>query len=283
MVRSYLTANEFLNDTEAHLYKKEDEYALLLGMVETSRQMPAKNFSPIFLQALNFAQRFAGAFVQTRKGNGLITDCGEIAIKELVQFLAENQVVVTSLMGPAESSETFAYLLAEKSSLVAELAQAHNILKLTAVDWPEDCGGKPIVANQEHFGLVYEWLKAFYKEVAPKEVFDQEFWQDQLKVRLSNQQIYFWQHNHQLTACCQVGQPSRQGFRVSFVYTPKEHRGKGYASNLVACACQDQLAQGKLFCTLNADKGNSSTHRLYEKLGFNKIAESAFYLIKSKS
>lgn len=57
------------------------------------------------------------------------------------------------------------------------------------------------------------------------------------------------------------------------MYTPPEHRNRGYASAVVARLSQAILDGGKSFCTLFTDLGNPTSNRIYRKLGYVGVAD----------
>lgn len=66
--------------------------------------------------------------------------------------------------------------------------------------------------------------------------------------------------------------------RVLAVYTPPEHRGRGYARRLVqevsAMALRTQGIKG---CTLNTDAANTVANAIYRQIGYVPVAEHAQY------
>jgi predicted GNAT family acetyltransferase len=68
---------------------------------------------------------------------------------------------------------------------------------------------------------------------------------------------------------------TRHGIRVSFVYTPPELRGRGYASACVAAVSGRALASGKSFCTLYTDLANPTSNSIYQRVGYRRIGEAA--------
>lgn len=72
-----------------------------------------------------------------------------------------------------------------------------------------------------------------------------------------------------------AGRPPSFGVaRIGPVYTPTEHRGRGYAGATVHALARDLLAEGARVC-LFADQANPISTRLYENLGFRAVAETA--------
>ena len=58
--------------------------------------------------------------------------------------------------------------------------------------------------------------------------------------------------------------------RVGAVYTPPEHRNRGYASSAVAAASQLALTNGARRCTLFTDRANPTSNSIYQALGYER-------------
>ncbi|HEY4303023.1 MAG TPA: GNAT family N-acetyltransferase [Gemmatimonadaceae bacterium] len=67
--------------------------------------------------------------------------------------------------------------------------------------------------------------------------------------------------------------PTTNGIRLNYVYTPSEQRSHGYASALVGDLTQSLLDGGRSFVFLHADVANPTACRLYERLGFKRVAD----------
>ena len=59
------------------------------------------------------------------------------------------------------------------------------------------------------------------------------------------------------------------------VYTPRDLRGRGYASNLVAAACSAALREGRRFCFLFTDLSNPTSNKIYQDVGYQLWCEAA--------
>ena len=76
------------------------------------------------------------------------------------------------------------------------------------------------------------------------------------------------------------GGPTPNGIRVGPVYTPPELRGRGYATALTAEVSQRLLdgrlfVGGRRFCFLYTDLANPTSNAIYERIGYERIAEAA--------
>ena len=60
---------------------------------------------------------------------------------------------------------------------------------------------------------------------------------------------------------------------IGFVFTPRELRGRGYASRLVAELSQAQLDAGRGFCVLYTDLGNPTSNAIYQRVGYELVEE----------
>jgi predicted acetyltransferase len=71
------------------------------------------------------------------------------------------------------------------------------------------------------------------------------------------------------------GEPCAMGahVRINFVFTPRDQRGRGYASNLVAALSREQLRAGATFCSLFTDLLNPTSNSIYQKIGYRPIAD----------
>jgi ribosomal protein S18 acetylase RimI-like enzyme len=71
-----------------------------------------------------------------------------------------------------------------------------------------------------------------------------------------------------------VNAETPNGGRVGWVYTPPEHRGKGYSQICVSRMCDrvfKEKKKQKMF--LFADKANNAANHLYKKIGFKEVCD----------
>jgi GNAT superfamily N-acetyltransferase len=65
------------------------------------------------------------------------------------------------------------------------------------------------------------------------------------------------------------------GVRIGPVYTPPEHRGRGYGEALVAAVSQRELDEGARACYLYTDLDYGASNRLYLRIGYAQVGEAA--------
>jgi predicted GNAT family acetyltransferase len=67
--------------------------------------------------------------------------------------------------------------------------------------------------------------------------------------------------------------PTRNGIRVSYVFTPRPLRGKGYGTAIITALSQHLLDQGRRFCFLFADLDNPTSNSIYQKVGYQPVCD----------
>lgn len=94
--------------------------------------------------------------------------------------------------------------------------------------------------------------------------------------QLSRGGLWLWV-NQQPVAMAGSAQPTPHGIRISRVYTPSEHRRRGYATALVAQLSQHLLDSGRQFCFLFTDLANPTSNSIYRKIGYEGVCDYAEY------
>ena len=65
--------------------------------------------------------------------------------------------------------------------------------------------------------------------------------------------------------------------RVGYVYTPPDHRRRGYATACVAALTELLLATGADRCMLYAQLHNPTSNAIYRRMGYEPVADIVFY------
>ncbi len=98
--------------------------------------------------------------------------------------------------------------------------------------------------------------------------------------RIEQGRVWFWEdvdgHRVHLTA---ANPPAFGVARIGPVYTPKEQRGRGYASAAVAAVSQLLLDDGAQVC-LFTDQANPTSNKIYEALGYRPVVDLANLVIR---
>ena len=129
--------------------------------------------------------------------------------------------------------------------------------------------------------LCLDWLNRFHPEAAEQaghagahRPVDEFALPDVLR-RIAAGRLWVWEHpDHGPVHLTGANPPAFGVARVGPVYTPKAHRGRGYASAAVAEVSRAILATGSRAC-LFTDQANPTSNRIYEALGYRPVVDMA--------
>lgn len=129
-------------------------------------------------------------------------------------------------------------------------------------------------ANVADIPLVSQWYTAFSEEGWGRLPHNSQDWATR---QINQGHAFLWQDGDPVAMGCRIGQ-TENGFRVSIIFTPKEHRRKGYGKTCTAALTQRLLSDGQRYCFLYADKNNAFSNRMYEVIGYELMGETQNYL-----
>jgi hypothetical protein len=195
------------------------------------------------------------------------------AIEALVEELSRSERPLPGVLGPRSVAEPFGRRWAARRGGCVEQGMPQRIYQLTSVRPPPPPPGHMRLATEADRPLLERWFSAFRAEVYPGA--DPGDSQRTVTRWLTSpdRQLYLWEVDAPVAMAGAAG-PTPHGVRISAVYTPPEHRRRGYASALVAAISQSQLAAGKRCCFLYADLNNPTSNHVYQAIGFEPVVDS---------
>ena len=263
----------FLDRAGAFLLAHEAEHCLLLGIAGNLQKgtTPLRE-PPRMALALEEAGegRLLAAALQTPPYNLVLSMTDDLDAVDALA-LAFGGDDLPGVSGPPEVAARFADVWSDRAGRAARRGMAERIFRLTAVRAPRPAPGAMRLVEAADRALLIAWIEAFSREalltVEPAdEAVDR--W-----IAGQGRRLYLWEDGDLRVSLCGAGAPTPHGIRVGPVYTPPEHRGHGYASNLVADATQAQLDEGRAFVTLFTDLANPTSNKIYMDIGYEPVAD----------
>jgi RimJ/RimL family protein N-acetyltransferase len=174
---------------------------------------------------------------------------------------------------------TIDVLVAETISLsggTATETERTSLYELTDLVEPTGVEGNLRIASEDEVDLVQGWFDAFGPDASeqagradPHPAIETR---ESTAARIVAGDVWIWETPYGEPAAVTAFNPPSFGVaRVGPVYTPKEHRGHGYAAAGVAAVSRRLLDQGARVC-LFADEQNQTSTGVYVRLGFRPIA-----------
>ncbi len=154
-----------------------------------------------------------------------------------------------------------------------------GIYSLDAVVPPPVPAGGSRPATSDDRELLVRWWGEFSAEALGALDQDEEEDGHSVDHRLAaaGSGIALWEVDGEPVSLVAFGSPTPTGIRIGPVYTPPEHRGRGYASALTAQVSAEQLAAGRRFCFLYTDLGNPTSNKIYVAIGYRRVCDSIQY------
>jgi hypothetical protein len=204
----------------------------------------------------------------------------EAAAVELARAVHARGEPVGGVNGARPAADVCAAELARLTGGRVEESLHTRLHRLDEVVTPAPAPGSLRPARPDEVDLALAWFTAFAAAAdeqarrAPGEAHrGQVFTRDRMAERVARDEVWWWVAEDgtpvHLTA---VHPPSFGAARIAPVYTPREHRGRGYAGNTVAALSQRILDAGALPC-LFTDQANPTSNALYAALGYRPVAD----------
>lgn len=205
--------------------------------------------------------------------------------RELARAIHERGEPLPALNGARPAAEVVAGELARLGGGAARIDVHMRLHELTEVIAPARlAAGTLRAATAEDVLLVAEWFERFRVEADEQagrdagEPFHPPV--DDIQRRIETGRIWLWLDERgervHLTA---AHPPSFGAARIGPVYTPKEHRGHGYASSAVAAVSQFLLDEGAR-PILFTDQANPTSNAIYQALGYRPVVDTVEVVIE---
>jgi predicted GNAT family acetyltransferase len=141
------------------------------------------------------------------------------------------------------------------------------LFRLDELVEPGALPGRAFVADDSHRDLVRSWYAAFMTEVGVAERHSERA----ADRALATGGCFFWADESDRPVSLAARRAVVAGSaRIGPVYTPSEHRGKGYGSAVTAATTRSVLAEGAV-PVLFTDLANPTSNKIYQALGYRPV------------
>lgn len=211
---------------------------------------------------------------------------GEAGIAALVRQLIDAEVAIPGVVGEQALAEAFAARWSAETGQRLAPRPRHglvqNLYEVLCMIPPVNVEGAMRPARVLERDLILRWEMAFAVDAGlPAVERQRDFVTRFVDEGLADGTFFVWEVRDAPVATARLRPIGTIGARVSGVYTPDAERGHGYASALTAALSQRVLAAG-LWCCLFADAENALTNRIYQRIGYTRLATFADILFVDK-
>lgn len=272
--------NAFYARVEPYLLPREAEHNLTFGLLSTIRHDPTRFPEAIYalVEQDDVIQLVA---VRTNAERAFVLSLARSpeAITALANDLHVSGIVLTGANGPAEASHAFADTWSRLSGQPYRVNTPMRSFKLEKVNPVTGVPGYLRPATIDDRDLILRWDMGFRREAFPDQEHSMEDVERSVDFRLQSGMggIYVWDDGGAVSYAG-YGGPTPHGIRVGPVYTPPEHRQRGYASACVAGMSQLLLDSGRQFCFLFTDLRNPTSNHIYQVIGYQPVCDFTEYV-----
>lgn len=208
------------------------------------------------------------------------------AVGALATGLRGMGLVLPGVSGPAAEAKVFAEVWAGLHGLGCRRAVAMEVHRASAIRMPDPpAPGSLRPGRESDAGLIGEWIADFNDEALPSRGGSPTDRGEAMAlahdlVAHRGRSVYLWVDGGPVSMAA-TGRPAPHGGRIYAVYTPPEHRRRGYASSSVATLSASILAGGNPFCYLFTDLANPTSNHIYREIGYEPVAPFDDYRFES--
>lgn len=274
-IEHFEDTGRYYQTVKDYLLKQEAAHCLMLGLysAKSRSQQP-------YLTVATQDELICSTAMRTPPHQLILSKSGsEEAIRAIALDIAAKGISLPGLISLKSEAITFARLWKSLTGQSYRLKVAQRIYQLEAVKAANYADGHLRLATQSDRSLLINWIKAFEAEALGEQQTEQHY-QNWYDLRLSKNSLYVWQNNL-LVSMAGFSGSTPNGIRINSVYTPPEYRKQGYASSCVAALSQTLLDLGNKYCFLFTDLANSTSNRIYQKVGYQPGCDFDSYLFEN--
>jgi uncharacterized protein len=255
------------------LLRDEARHNLALGILGTLRDHPWRYPERRFWVVEEGGEALCAALRTPPHGIVLVEPRAAGAIEALAAGIDEE---LPGAVGASPEIGEFADAWSKRRGGTWRTVFSQRIFELDRLIPPRPCPGAARVATAADREILVDWLRAFAIEALGEESPDETALEANVELKLvaDDAAYVLWEVDGEPVSCAGYGSSTPNGSRIGPVYTPPEHRGRGYASAVTAHASADRLAAGCRFCFLYTNLANPTSNKIYADLGYRPVCDS---------
>jgi uncharacterized protein len=276
------TPAELLARARAMLMQDEAGNSLLLGIAES---LPPHERGARLVMVEDEGAVVAVA-MRTGERKLLVSDGPDAAMLALADVMRIHAADLPGVTGPATATERFAEAYCRprpsadppwpgREATCTLRMRLHRLDAVASVPRPS---GHVRVATPADGPLLGPWAQSFVDESGSDETRPGA---ELMAPYLANGTLYLWEDGGIPTSMAGWSRGTAHGASVSMVFTPASHRGRGYATALVAELSRTILARGKRFCVLYTNVANPTSNAIYARIGYRPLCDHASWTFAS--
>jgi ribosomal protein S18 acetylase RimI-like enzyme len=266
--------DEFQHEAGALLRSEPVHNTVPLTLLTTLRESGLFAFGdspPVFGWHESEVGAVDGAFLQTPPYPVLVAKLPAGSARELIEELIASgkRPAAVNVAAAYETDASSAWATATGGATAVR--QRVRLFRLAGLAPPDPFPrGGARVAGQDDRGLLVDWHQAFGRETGGPVAENAE---RTVADRLSHDGLMLWEADGLAVAMAAMSRNLAGVVRVTCVYTPPEHRRRGYGGGVTTTVSQAAKDAGAEDVVLFTDLANPTSNALYQRLGYRPVED----------
>jgi predicted GNAT family acetyltransferase len=226
-----------------------------------------------YAMVLDEAGLVVGAAMRTPPFGVFLSSMPVDAVAPLAEALIVACPDAVGVTGLARDAEAFATAWTARTGARPSVERLERLYRLDAVLVPPDPPGAWRQAEAADRDLLVTWSEAFAVDIGAR--VSRNVRQD-VDRRIEDGGAFLWVDGVPVSFVG-AAMPAGGVVRIAPVYTPAEHRRRGYAGALVAAVSQRALDGGAALCSLYTDLANPTSNSVYMAVGYRPVGDVTAY------
>lgn len=258
------------------LLEEEDLNNALIGMVDLIADGSSVYSKPYFLATLTKDSKLVGCCAYANPDGLLVSAMSEPAAHCVLERFDSRIGIPRRIVGPPAIARLMSTNWREKEPVRQTLQTVWNIWRIDAIPTHSiQSAGELRLGSSSDEELVADWGRSYGEEKPHAPINVRSF----MLRKLRRRELFIWEDSGPTTILTLSG-ATKNGVKISAVFTPVEKRGAGHATNAVAKLVEHQILTGRKFLTLVTEDGEHHVDRMYQKLGFRRIGTRHCYTLE---
>lgn len=263
---------------EDHLIAREAENCLMIGTLGV-RLREQQSSAQLYLAYVESDGVVLGAAMRTPPYGLVLSFAEDISAVDLIadDVFEHAGDTIPTVNAVQFAARHFAERYSALTGLTSEVDVAERIYRLERVNPVRSVPGELVSAEESDRELLREWYRGFLIDAFGVPPIDDAEVDRQIGFRLGGDPkvrgLRLWKVDGvPLTMVGYTG-PTPNGIRVGPVYTPPEHRKRGYGTAATAKLSQQLIDEGRRYCFLFTDLANPTSNHIYQEIGYEPVCD----------
>lgn len=272
--RFYDNADDFWAASRDVFEAEPVKHTTVLSVVHAVLNAPQQNAAPMVLVTLHdYAGSLRGAAMRTPPWpmalSGVQVEDASLLVKELLRKHPE----LDSVMGPRGVTEAFASAWATATDRNVRKILDLRLYRLVELV-PPRTEGRPRSATEADLDVAAQHWFGFSTESNGHRQSSLADAEETVRRQFAlGGAIVLWEVDGTVVSSAGVKVPNSAASRIGPVYTPPEHRRRGYAAGATAEAARWARRAGAQEVLLYTDLANPTSNGVYQRIGFRPVTD----------